>query len=183
MSKTHSLPTLLDIPLISRVRRNHALEHATMQVLSEHHRELRLAGRSSLWGFYIYGDVPTDRVLAAAQEGLRRLKAGQRQMAIHPNCGSNLVVAGTLAGLGTFLTLGGLSESRDKSRLSNWTERISRLPLACAVAMLGIIVARPLGAAFQAHVTTQADVGDLRVVGVTRERRASILVHHVRTEG
>ena len=44
MSETHSLPTLLDLPLISRVRRNHALEHATMQVLSEHHRELRLAG-------------------------------------------------------------------------------------------------------------------------------------------
>ena len=154
-----------------------------MQVLSEHHRELRLAGRSSTWGFYIYGDVSTEGLLAAAQEGLRRLKAGQRQMAIHPNCGSNLVVAGTLAGVGAFLTLGGLSGRRAKNRLSNWAERISRLPLACAVATLGIILARPLGAAFQAHVTTQADVGDLCVVGVTREKRAGVLVHHVRTEG
>jgi hypothetical protein len=182
MSDPHSLPTL-DFSMISRVRRNHALEHATMQVLGERHQELRLAGRSSLWGFYIYGDVPTESVLAAAQEGLRRLKTGQRRMAIHPNCGSNLVVAGTLAGLGAFLTLGGLSGNQTKSRVPNWVERLSRLPFACAFAMLGIIVARPLGTALQAHVTTQADVGDLCIVGVVKERRAGVLVHHVRTEG
>ena len=73
------LSALLDLPLISRVRRNHALEHATMQVLSEHHRDQRLMGRSSLWGFYIYGDVDTEDVLNAAREGLRRLKAGRKQ--------------------------------------------------------------------------------------------------------
>ena len=100
-------------------------------------------------------------------------------MAIHPNCGSNLVVAGTLAGLGAFLALGGLSRTRAKSR---W-QRLSLLPLACTVATLGIILAQPLGAAFQAYVTTQADVGNLRVASVTREQKAGVLVHHVRTEG
>ena len=175
--------SLLNLPLISRVRRNHALEHATMQVLSEQHQNIRLAGRSSLWGFYIYGDVPTEAVLAAAQEGLRRLKAGQRQMAIHPHCGSNFVVAGTLAGLGAFLALGGLPTKQSQDRLSGCIERISRLPLACAAATLGVILARPLGPAFQAHVTTQADVGDLALVSVTRERQARVLVHHIRTEG
>ena len=164
---------------VSRVRRNHALEHATMTVLSERQRSLRLVGRSSLWGFYIYGDVSTESVLAAAQEGLRRLKAGQRQMAIHPNCGTNLAVAGILAGLGAFLALGGVFTRRPQSR---W-ERFTRLPLACTAAMLGIVSARPLGAAFQTRVTTQADVGDLALVGVTREERAGVLVHHVRTEG
>jgi hypothetical protein len=179
MNRTHFLPGLLDLPLISRVRRNHALEHATMHILSERHRGLRLVGRSSLWGFYIYGDVPTEGVVAAAQEGLRRLKAGQREMAIHPQCGSNLAVAGTLAGLGAFLALGGVSAGRARGRL----ERLARLPLACAAATLGIILAQPLGTALQAHVTTQADVGDLRIVSVTQERRAGVLVHHVRTEG
>jgi hypothetical protein len=170
--------------LISRVRRNHALEHATMQVLSERYHQLRLVGRSSLWGFYIYGNVPTEAVADAAQEGLRRLKAGQRHLAIHPNCGSNLVVAGTLAGLGAFLVLGGASaDTGSKGRLRNLLNRVARLPLACAAAMLGIIVARPLGAAFQAHVTTQPDVGDLSVTGVTREKKAGVLVHHVRTAG
>ncbi|MEA3342421.1 MAG: DUF6391 domain-containing protein, partial [Chloroflexota bacterium] len=138
-----------------------------------------LVGRSSLWGFYVYGDVPTENLLAAAQEGLRRLKAGRRQMAIHPNCGTNLAVTGILAGLGAFLALGGVFTRRPQSR---W-ERFTRLPLACTAAMLGIVAARPLGVALQAHVTTQADVGDLRIVGVTREEKGGVVVHHVRTEG
>jgi hypothetical protein len=176
MSETHSL---LDIPLVSRVRRNHALEHATMRVLGERYRDLRLVGRSSLWGFYIYGNVSTEGVLDAAQEGLRRLRAGQWEMAIHPNCGSNLAVAGVLAGVGAFLALGGLSKGRARSRL----ERLARLPLACTVAMLGILLAQPLGAVLQARFTTQASVGGLRIVSLTRESKAGILVHHVRTEG
>ncbi|OQY16693.1 MAG: hypothetical protein B6I35_15575 [Anaerolineaceae bacterium 4572_32.2] len=170
---------------LSRVRRNHALEHATMTVLSERQRGLRLVGRSSLWGFYIYGDVPTESLLAAAQEGLRRLKAGQRQMAIHPNCGTNLAVAGILAGLGAFLSLGGLSMRNQVSRKKPGflLERLARLPLACTAAMLGIVAARPLGTALQARVTTQANVGNLRIVGVTREEKGSVVIHHVRTEG
>jgi hypothetical protein len=177
MSGTRSL--IMSFPLISRLRRNHALEHATMNVLGERYRNLRAVGHSSLWGFYIYGDIPTEGVLAAAQEGLRRLQAGQRRMAIHPNCGSNLAVAGLLAGAGAFLALGGLSKDRPRSLL----QRLARLPLACTAAMLGVVLAQPLGAALQAHVTTQADVGDLRIVGLTQERKAGILVHHVRTGG
>jgi hypothetical protein len=169
---------LLGLDLVSRVRRNHALEHATMHALSERHRNLRLVGRSSVWGFYIYGDVPTESVVGAAQEGLHHLKAGQRRMAVHPNCGSNLAVAGILAGLGAFLALGGGSADRTRSRL----QRLARLPFAFVAATLGIVLAQPLGAVLQAHVTTQADVGDLRIVGVTRERRGRIVVHHVRTE-
>jgi hypothetical protein len=179
MSETRSFWTLLDIPPISLVRRNHALEHASIQVLSERHHDLRLVGRSSPWGFYVYGDVSTEEMLSAAQEGLRRLRSGQWQMAIHPNCGTNLAVAGVLAGLGAFLALGGLSTDRGKSL---W-DRLARLPLAFTAATLGIVLARPLGSAVQAHVTTQADVGDMRIVGVTREIKAGIVVHHVRTEG
>ncbi len=182
MNATPSLPdlsssrfTLHASRFVSRVRRNHALEHATIHVLSERHRGLRLVGRSSLWGFYIYGDVSTESLLAAAQEGLRRLKAGQWRMAIHPQCGSNLVVGGTLAGLGASIALIG--------RPKGWLDRIARLPLACAAATLGLILAQPLGAIFQARVTTQPDVGNLRIVGLTRKEQAGVVVHHIRTEG
>lgn len=150
-----------------------------MRVLSERRRGLRLVGHSSVWGFTIYGDVPTKEVLAAAQDGLRQLRIGKRGLAIHPNCGSNLVVAGVLAGLGVFLTLGGLSRERERSFL----DRLSRLPLACAVAVIAVALARPLGTAVQAFVTTEADVGDLRIVSITREERASVRIHQVRTEG
>jgi hypothetical protein len=175
MTETRSL---LDIPLISRVRRNHALEHATMNVLGERYKTLRLVARSAPGGFYIYGDVPTEGLIAATQEGLQRLKAGQRQMAIHPTCGTNLALAGVLAGVGAFLALGGLSH-----RPRNFVSSLARLPLACAAAMMGIFLAQPLGPVLQARVTTQADVGDMRIVDVAREQRAGILVHYVRTGG
>jgi hypothetical protein len=169
---------LLDFSPISRVRRNHALEHATMQVLAERQGNVQLVGRSSFWGFTIYGDVDTESLVDAAHEGLRRLKAGDRAIAIHPNCGSNYVVAGTIAGLGTFLTLGGLSRERDERLI----DRLARLPLACAVGTLGVILSRPLGTAFQAHVTTEADVDDLRITCVTRHERAGTTVHFVQTK-
>ena len=169
---------LLDLPLISQVRRNHALEHATMRVLTERRGTSRLMGRSSFWGFAIYGDVDTEELLDAAHEGLRRLKAGKRTMAIHPNCGSNYAVAGTIAGLGAFLALGGLSRREDERVL----DRLARLPLACAIGTVGVILSRPLGTAFQAHVTTEADVGDLQVVGVTKSERPGSVVHFVQTE-
>jgi hypothetical protein len=178
MEKTRFLPALLDLPLISRVRRNHALEHATMSVLVEQHRGLSIVGRSSPWGFYIYGEVPTASLLAAAQEGLRRLQAGQRQLAIHPNCGTNFAVAGILAGTGAFLALEGLAIRRRR-----FWERVAGLPLVCTAAMLGIMLAQPLGVALQAHVTTDAAVGDMRIAGVTWERKGRLLIHHVRTEG
>jgi uncharacterized protein YqhQ len=117
--------------------------------------------------------------LNAAREGLRRLKAGEQGMAIHPNCGSNYVVAGTIAGLSTFVALGGLSRNRQEGLL----DRLARLPMACAMATLGIILSRPLGTALQAHVTTEPDVGDLRVDGVTRNERAGSAVHFVGTVG
>jgi len=100
-------------------------------------------------------------------------------MAVHPTCGTNLAVAGILAGMGAFLALGGLSRNRPKGFLRN----LARLPLACAAAMLGVLAAQPLGPLLQARVTTQADVGDLRIVDVSQERRAGILVHHVHTGG
>ena len=181
MSKTPSSPiaALSGIPFISRVRRNHALEHATIQVLGERLRELALVGRSSMWGFYIYGDVPTEDVLAAAQEGLRRLQSGEQRMAIHPNCGTNLAVAGVLAGFGAFLALGGFGRKRDRGLI----DRLARLPLAFTAATLGIILARPLGPAVQARITTDPNVGNMRVAGISRETKAGITVIHVRTEG
>lgn len=167
----------LKVPVISRVRRNHALEHATMNVLNERYKKLRLVGHSSVRGFYIYGDVPVEDVIAAAKEGLQRLKAGRREMAVHPTCGTNLAIAGILAGVGAILAFGGLSRNRPK----NLFQGLLRLPVACAAAMVGIFLAQPLGPLLQARVTTEADVGDMDIIDVAQERRAGILVHHVRT--
>jgi len=162
------------IGLAGRLRKNHALEHATMHILSEALPGSALVGRSTPGGFVIYGEAPTEVVLASAREGLRRLQAGQRQLAIHPNCGTSLVLSGAMAGLGAFLILG--------RRTKSLWERVLLLPLACAAATLGILVARPLGPLVQARVSTSANVRGLRIAGATSSRGAGILVHSIRTE-
>ena len=176
MNETAFPLALLGAPALSRIRRNHALEHATLHVLNERHRNLRLVGRSSLSGFSVYGAVPTESLVAAAQDALIRLGNGEHQLATHPNCGSNLAVAGTLAGLAVFLVMGG---GGSRGRFS----RLARLPLACAAATVSLILAPPLGLAFQAHVTTQSDIGSLLISSVSRQTRANVLVHRVRTKG
>lgn len=161
------------ISSLSRVRRNHALEHATMHVLNERCQRLRLVGRSSVWGFHIYGEIPTSDLLAAAHEGLQRLRSGDAGLAVHPNCGTNLALAGALGGLGAFMALWNPPRRR-------W-DRLMRLPLAILAATLGIAASVRLGPLVQARITTQADPGRLRLVSISRERRTRFLVHHIRT--
>jgi len=49
--------------LIGSVRRNHALEHATVSILMGRLGPgTRMVGRATGSGFYIYGDVPAERV-------------------------------------------------------------------------------------------------------------------------
>lgn len=166
---------LLDYPLIARTRRNHALEHATIHMLSQRYRDLRMVGRSTPQGFILYGDVPTDAVQEAAQEALARLKAGQRELAVHPTCGTNAVAAGTLAGLGAFLVL--------TPRRRSVAEWLSRLPTVLLVTTLGFILGQRLGLAMQATLTTDPRVGDMRIVAVVREEHGPIVQHYVYTEG
>ena len=157
-------------PIITRVRRNHALEHATIHVLAEKHRPLKVVGRSTFSGYYLYGNLTTEAVIEAAQEAFSRLRAGEYHLAIHPNCGTNLVAAGSMAGLATFAVL-----SSSKRR------RLELLPSALLAATAALVLARPVGPRLQAHVTTLADLGNLTIKGVRREDRLNVAVHVVET--
>src|SRR5260221_11042759 len=86
-----------------RIRQNHALEHATVTVLSGLIPDLRISARSSSRGFIIFGDVALGLLRRALDEALRRLQAGEAALAIHPNCGPNLVLGASLLPAGTFL--------------------------------------------------------------------------------
>src|SRR2546428_12311549 len=92
--------------LINAVRRNHALEHATISILLSRHGPMRLVGRAVPDGFYIYGDIPTERLRELADEALTRLQCGEADLAVSPLCGTNIAVAGVLAGLGSYVALG-----------------------------------------------------------------------------
>ena len=89
------------------VRQVHALEHATLWVLSDTNNSTNpsadnqlLGGMSTEEGFYLYGQVNVTTLRRAVLTALQRLKSGQWNLALHPRCGTNLSVGMALtAGL------------------------------------------------------------------------------------
>jgi len=157
------------LDILANVRRNHALEHATIAILlGKVGPNTRLVGRASGDGFYIYGKVPTEKIRESAAEALARLKQGESQLAVSPLCGTNLAVAGILAGLASLLALG---------NRSRW-ERAPNVLMAAVVAVVG---AQPLGRVVQRYVTTSADVQGLEIVDVAATGRGLAPLHKVKT--
>ncbi|MBI4299792.1 MAG: hypothetical protein HY677_01550 [Chloroflexi bacterium] len=78
-------------------RQNHALEHATVSILVNRlGMAVRLAGRATPGGFYLYGDIPEETVSAAAEEALGRLSQGESDLAVSTLCGTIIAVAAVL---------------------------------------------------------------------------------------
>ncbi len=159
----------------SRVRRNHGLEHATLNILSQQFPRVSMGGHSDVNGFWLIGDVPTDAVEKAVSEALFRMQNGEADLAIHPNCGTNYVAAGTLAGVVSWLSM--LRSERGARG------KMERLPIVISMATLALILGQPLGLLLQARVTTSGHPGTLRVVKITRQQRGRVPAHRVTTEG
>lgn len=137
---------------IDAIRRNHALEHATVAVLLARTGPRRLAGRAGTDGFVIVGEVDTDALDEAAREALTRLQAGQSGLAVSPLCGTNIVVTAALAALGATLML-------------TFGRGSQRLPNAFLAAMVLAVAGQPGGRIVQKHLTTLADHGEVEIVG------------------
>lgn len=133
------------------VRRNHALEHATVAVLLARHGPTRIAGRASVDGFLILGDVDPGELTSCAQEALQRLKAGQSSLAVSPLCGTNIAVAGFVAAAAATAVL-------------STGNKVSRFPNAFMAAMVGVVAAQPLGRMVQQHITTRPDLDGVEVI-------------------
>src|ERR1051325_2073715 len=85
---------------LADVRRNHALEHATVQLLlARLGPNIRLVGRASGDGFFIYGNVPADAITECAREGLHRLQSGEAFWAVTSLCGTNIATSGVLTAM------------------------------------------------------------------------------------
>jgi hypothetical protein len=152
---------------IGDVRRNHALEHATVSLLlSKMGPDLRLVGRATGDGFFIYGSVPEDLLGKCAQEGLARLKRGEAFWAVTPLCGTNIATAGLLASLSTMAVLG---NGGRRERLGN----------AIVASTAAVMVAQPLGRMIQRYITTSPDLSDTEIVSV--ESRGNGRYFKVRT--
>ncbi|HET7010241.1 MAG TPA: DUF6391 domain-containing protein [Anaerolineales bacterium] len=167
---------MLNSTLISRVRRNHGLEHATIHVLTARYPRTMFVGRSDFSGFYLLGDVPGEAVAQAAREALERLRAGERRLAIHPNCGTNLLTASLLAGTAAYMTISG-------SPFRGWRDRFDRLPMAILATLVGLIVAQPLGMFFQYRLTTEGNPRGLEILSVRSWQSGATRLHRIRTYG
>jgi hypothetical protein len=88
------------------LRRNHALEHATIAVMMEREPGRKLNGFSTDDGFFVQGVRSIAEVESAAREAIRRLQNGEKGLAIHRNCGTTIVAANLLAAIFFLLTLG-----------------------------------------------------------------------------
>lgn len=153
------------------LRRNHALEHATIVVMMERQPGRKFNGFSTDDGFFVQGVRSLEEVDSAAREALRRLKDGQRNLAIHRNCGTTIVAANLLAavfflgslGVGLYL---GLS-------LGNF------FLLLVGAMLLSFVLRVPLSLLLQRFVTTDADLTNAEVGWVEpakpNELRAGIL--------
>ncbi len=155
--------------LITALRQNHALEHATISLLTRKlGLNVRIIGKATFNGFYIYGDIPSKAIREAATEGLARLQQGERELAVSPFCGTNIAVAGVIAGVACLLALGGKNRRR-------------RLPLAILAATGAIIVAQPLGRAAQKYLTTSSSLSDVTIKRITRRGVGKRVLHKVET--
>jgi hypothetical protein len=154
--------------LVNAVRQNHALEHATIHVLSRRNPYLRIMGRSTPAGFYIYGALDTQEVADCAAEALSRLQQGEAHLAVHPRCGTNLAVTGVLAGTAAF-----------GATLGHARSKLDRLPLAVMAATLGAIVAQPLAQRVQEQITTTPEVDGLYIDNVVRQEQGKVVIHKV----
>jgi len=173
------------------VRQVHALEHATVWVLSELGRSPlasssaqassapstsapsteQLGGMSTERGFYLYGAVDPVTVEWAVHRALQRLVAGEWDLAVHPRCGTNVSV-------GILLTAGlaiGANLLLPKDPLG----QLLGLGLA-ATAAAGL--APDFGSLAQRYLTTAIPF-NLTVQGVTASRdRLGHPVHFVQVQ-
>jgi hypothetical protein len=166
--------TILDIPVFSSIRRNHGLEHATITILSQRFPYCRLAGYSFPGSFFLVGDVPTEHVRDAVVQALSRMNNGERTLAVHPNCGTNYVASGFVAGTLAWLGMAGAKDKRD---------RVERLPMVIALAILGFIISQPLGPKIQERITTSGDPQGMSVVDIFPLRFGWFSLHRVSTQG
>ena len=134
------------------LRRNHALEHATIVVMMEREPGRRLNGFSTDDGFFVQGVRSMAEVESAAKEAVRRLQNGQRRLAIHRNCGTTIVAANLLAAI-FFLTALGIGVYLD------WN--LYFLILGSVVLAFALRV--PLSLLLQRFVTTDADLSNAEV--------------------
>lgn len=152
----HSVATVLLVPrsllwvaFNKRVRQNHALEHATVNVIEEKFGRTNLSGYAVKDGFKLFGstNLPPELIYQAAQIGLERLKSGEKHLAIHNRCGSSLLITNFLFAVLIIAAFMGT--------------KIFKLSYLLIALVVINFLAKPLGRLTQRWITTSTDVRNI----------------------
>ena len=129
---------------LSRLRKHHAIEHATANVLfARRGRPAGVLGLSDLAGFHLIGPYTASEVRSAGQEALLRLGQGERQLALTDLCGTNIVTTAAFATGAVMLATG--------------RARWSAYPTAVAAAIGAIMAAAPAGRWLQRNINNRRE--------------------------
>ena len=160
--------------ILSRIRRNHGLEHATLNILAASHPGVSFAGHSDGGGFWIIGAISTGDLGFATTRALEKLVSGHENLAIHKNCGTNLLVSGFSAGLAGAAGLIGVG---DRTR-----DKIERIPVITALSVLALMLSKPMGPVVQKLFTTSGKPGSLKIISIRKHNLNGVPAHRISTQ-
>ncbi len=146
---------IIKIAADKRIRKNHSLEHATINVLEYRYgRTLRVGGLAHSNGFSLSGpDLPSPyEVIDATREGYNRMLQGETKLALHPRCGTSIAAGNFLFSLVFIIVI-------------FLYHRFSVLNLLAAF-LLSNVLARPFGLTIQKYFTTHPDLRDITILGI-----------------
>jgi hypothetical protein len=155
---------------LNAVRRNHALEHATITLMLAEQGPMRVVGRAGTDGFHVYANITREKLEHFAHRALERLQRGEAGLAVSPLCGTNIAVGGILAGVASYVAIG--------SSRKGGLDAVARAIIA---GMLGVVASQPLGRLVQKNYTTSPDLDGVRIVSVEPVGNGRLGVHKVRT--
>lgn len=137
------------------LRRNHALEHATINVIEERYGQQPLSGLAREEGFYIQGLAHPQLIREAAEEGLYRLMRGEKELVVHRRCGTSLTVANLLTAIVLIFLI--------------WQTGNLNIFLVIFAILVSNITSPWVGRWVQKRITTSADVSGMYIQGVYSE--------------
>jgi hypothetical protein len=143
---------LFKIAFNPRLRANHALEHATINVMEEYYGCLNLSGMGEENGFVIQGAVDPNHLISAAREGLSRLKNGEKNLAIHRRCGTSMLAANLVSSILIIYFL--------------WSIGYFGIFYILLALLIAQFFGPPLGMLLQMFVTTSTRVDNYEIAGI-----------------
>ncbi len=139
------------------LRKNHGLEHATVNVLEKEYGYKNIAGFAEESGFYIIGADSKWVVEEAAARGLELMKRGNYGLAIHKRCGTSMTVANFISAVIFLLLL-------------FYTGYFSIFNMVIAI-ILANLTGPYLGQIIQKYFTTSTDIGGMEIVSTAYAER------------